>query len=282
VYIAVSSVIAKLTAWQALKPARAEDREAISMAVDMQGKVALVTGGGSGIGRAASIRFARAGAKVVVADVVAEGGNRTVELINDLGGEASFVHTDVTVSTQVRRMVQAAVDTYGGLDYAFNNAGIEGPAKGILDSTEEEWERVIAVDLTGVWLCMKHEIPAMLKRGGGAIVNTCSVMGLIAVPGIAPYIAAKHGVAGLTREAALEFAQSKIRVNAVCPGSIRTPMVERVMAAGTTEKFLAAAQAIKRLGKPEEIAAAAVWLCSDAAAFVTGVTMPVDGGWTAQ
>src|SRR5579884_2220041 len=252
------------------------------MAVNMQGKVALVTGGGSGIGRAASIKFAKAGAKVVVADVVDDGGARTVELINDIGGQATFVHTDVTAGAQVQRMVQTAVDHYGGLDYAFNNAGIEGPAKGIVDSTEEEWQRTIAVDLTGVWLCMKHEVPAMLKRGGGAIVNTCSTMGLVGVPSIAPYIAAKHGVAGLTKEAALEFAHSKIRVNSVCPGSIRTPMVERVMDSGATEKFLYAPHAIKRLGQPEEIAAAAVWLCSDAAAFVTGVLMPVDGGWVAQ
>jgi NAD(P)-dependent dehydrogenase (short-subunit alcohol dehydrogenase family) len=252
------------------------------MAVNMQGKIALVTGGGSGIGRAASIKFARAGAKVVVADVVDDGGARTVELINDIGGQATFVHTDVTAGAQVRRMVQTAVDHYGGLDCAFNNAGIEGPAKGIVDSTEEEWQRTIAVDLTGVWLCMKHEIPAILKRGGGAIVNTCSTMGLVAVPNIAPYIAAKHGVAGLTKEAALEFAHSGIRVNGVCPGSIRTPMVERVMDAGASEKFLYAPHAIKRLGAPEEIAAAAVWLCSDAAAFVTGVLMPVDGGWVAQ
>jgi len=248
----------------------------------MQGKVALVTGGGSGIGRAASIAFARAGAKVLIADVVPQGGDRTVELIKDTGGDAIFVQTDVTVGAQVQRMVQTAVDSYGGLDYAYNNAGIEGPQTGLVDCTEEDWQRAIAVDLTGVWLCMKHEIPAMLKRGGGAIVNTSSVMGLVAAPSIPAYIAAKHGVAGLTREAALEFARSNIRVNAVCPGAIRTPMLERVMAAGTTEESLAAPQAIPRLGKPEEIAAAVVWLCSDAAAFVTGVAMPVDGGWMAQ
>jgi NAD(P)-dependent dehydrogenase (short-subunit alcohol dehydrogenase family) len=252
------------------------------MAASMQGKVALITGGGSGIGRATSIAFARAGAKVVVADVVPQGGNSTVELIKDTGGEATFVATDVTVSQQVERMVKTAVDTYGGLDFAYNNAGIEGPAGGLLDCTEEEWQRVIAVNLTGVWLCMKHEIPPLLKRGGGAIVNTCSVMGLVGVPSIPAYIAAKHGVAGLTREAALEFAKDNIRINSVCPGSIRTPMVERVMNAGATEKFLAAAQAIKRLGKPEEIANAVVWLCSDGASFVTGVMMPVDGGWMAQ
>jgi NAD(P)-dependent dehydrogenase (short-subunit alcohol dehydrogenase family) len=252
------------------------------MAGEMQGKVALITGGGSGIGRATSVAFARAGAKVVVADVVAPGGNRTVELIRDTGGDAVFVQTDVTVSRQVERMVKTAVDTFGGLDCAYNNAGIEGPSTGLLDCTEEDWQRVLAVNLTGVWLCMKHEIPAMVARGGGAIVNTSSVLGLVGVPFIPPYIASKHGVAGLTKEAALEFAAANIRVNAVCPGSIRTPMVERTMAAGTTEKALAAPQAIKRLGRPEEIAAAVVWLCSDAASFVTGVVMPVDGGWTSS
>jgi NAD(P)-dependent dehydrogenase (short-subunit alcohol dehydrogenase family) len=252
------------------------------MAASMQGKVALITGGGSGIGRATSIAFARAGAKVVVADVVPQGGNSTVELIKDTGGEATFVATDVTVSQQVERMVKTAADIYGGLDFAYNNAGIEGPGNGLLDCTEEEWQRVLAVNLTGVWLCMKQEIPAIQKRGGGAIVNTCSVLGLVGVPSIPAYTAAKHGVAGLTKEAALEFAKDNIRVNSVCPGSIRTPMVERVMNAGATEKFLAAAQAIKRLGKPEEIANAVVWLCSDAASFVTGVMMPVDGGWIAQ
>ncbi len=252
------------------------------MAATMQGKIALITGGGSGIGRAASVAFARAGAKAVIGDVVAEGGNRTVELIKDTGGEAIFVHTDVTVGREVERLVKAAVDTYGGLDCAYNNAGIEGAQAGIVDCTEEEWQRVIAVDLTGVWLCLKHEIPAMIKRGGGSIVNTSSVMGLVGAPSIPAYIASKHGVAGLTKAAALEFAKSGIRVNAVCPGAIRTPMIERILAAGTTEASLAAPQAIPRLGRPEEIAAAVVWLCSDAASFVTGVTMPVDGGWTAQ
>lgn len=252
------------------------------MAAQMQGKVALITGGGSGIGRAASIGFARAGARVVVGDVVAQGGNRTVELIKDTGGDAVFVQTDVTVAQQVERLVKTAVDTYAGLDYAYNNAGIEGSASGLVDCTEEDWQRVIAVNLTGVWLCMKHEIPAMIARGGGAIVNTSSVLGLVGVPFIAPYIASKHGVAGLTKEAALEFAKSNIRVNAVCPGSILTPMTERAMASGATEKSLASPQAIKRMGKPEEIAAAVVWLCSDAASFVTGVMMPVDGGWIAS
>ncbi|HKD67692.1 MAG TPA: SDR family oxidoreductase [Candidatus Binataceae bacterium] len=252
------------------------------MAPQMQGKVALVTGGGSGIGRAASIAFARAGARVVIGDVVAEGGNRTVELIKDTGGDATFVQTDVTLAKQVERLVKTAIDTYGGLDCAYNNAGVEGSAAGLVECTEEDWQRVIAVNLTGVWLCMKHEIPAMIKRGGGAIVNTSSILGLVAAPAIPGYVASKHGVAGLTKEAALEFAKSNIRVNAVCPGAIQTPMIERTLADGMSEKELVAPQAIQRLGKPEEIAAAVVWLCSDAASFVTGVTMPVDGGWVAS
>jgi NAD(P)-dependent dehydrogenase (short-subunit alcohol dehydrogenase family) len=252
------------------------------MAAQMQGKIALVTGGGSGIGHAASLAFARAGARVVVADVVAEGGNRTVELIKDTGGDAVFVQTDVTAARQVEALVKAAVDKYGGLDCAYNNAGIEGSASGLVDCTEQDWQRVIAVNLTGVWLSMKYEIPAMIKRGGGAIVNTSSVMGLVGAASIPAYIASKHGVAGLTKEAALEFAKSNIRVNAVCPGAIRTPMIERTMAWGMTEKDLVAPQAIARFGRPEEIAAAVVWLCSDAASFVTGVTMPVDGGWMAS
>jgi NAD(P)-dependent dehydrogenase (short-subunit alcohol dehydrogenase family) len=254
----------------------------VFMAAQMQGKVALVTGGGSGIGRAAAIAFARAGARVVIGDVVSDGGGRTVELIKDTGGEALFRQTDVSVAHQVEQLVKAAVETYGGLDCAYNNAGIEGPACGLLEYKEEDWHRVIAVNLTGVYLCLKHEIPAMIARGGGAIVNTSSVMGLVGAASIPAYIASKHGVAGLTREAALEFAKSKIRVNAVCPGAIQTPMIERTLAAGLSEKDLVAPQAIPRLGKPEEIAAAVVWLCSDAASFVTGVTMPVDGGWMAQ
>src|SRR5215469_9959797 len=188
--------------------ARAGDlnAEALFMAPQMQGKVALVTGGGSGIGRAASIAFARAGARVVIGDVVAEGGNRTVELIKDTGGDATFVQTDVTLAKQVERLVKTAIDTYGGLDCAYNNAGVEGSAAGLVECTEEDWQRVIAVNLTGVWLCMKHEIPAMIKRGGGAIVNTSSILGLVAAPAIPSYVASKHGVAGLTKEAALEFA----------------------------------------------------------------------------
>jgi len=253
------------------------------MAGLVQGKIALVTGGGSGIGRATAIALAREGAKVMIADYVPEGGDRTVKMIKEKGGDASFVHADVSVTRQVEMMVNKTVETYGRIDCAFNNAGIEGKASDTVLCTEEVFDRTIAINLKGVWLCMKYEIPQMLKQGGGSIVNTASVAGLRGFVGLPAYNASKHGVIGLTRTAALEFALKNIRVNCVCPGVIHTPMVERLMDGspyGKTE--LEALEPVGRMGKPEEIAEGVVWLSSDAASFVTGHPLVIDGGWVAR
>ena len=253
------------------------------MAGRVDSKIALVTGGGSGIGRATALVFAREGAKVVVTDVVVEGGEETVRLIKAAGGEALFVKADMAKAAEVEVMVNKAVATYGRLDCAHNNAGIEGAMGTTTDYTEQDWDRVIRINLTGVWLCMKYEISQMLKQGGGAIVNTASGAGLVGVPRMPAYVASKHGVVGLTKTAALEYAKSGIRVNAVCPGVIQTPMVERVTGRrpGMVERMVAA-EPIGRMGRPGEIAEAVVWLCSDAASFVTGLPMAVDGGAVAQ
>ena len=250
----------------------------------VQGKVALVTGGGSGIGRASALAFAREGACVVVADVAVEGGNETVALIKAAGGTATFVRADVSQATEVAALVDAAVATYGRLDCAHNNAGIEGLEAPTAEYPEDDWDRVIAINLKGVWLCMKYEIPHMQRQGGGAIVNTASMAGLVGARRMPAYVASKHGVAGLTKTAALEYARAGIRVNAVCPGVIRTPMVERFFFSHhpRAETRLSAAAPIGRLGTPEEVAEAVVWLCSAAASFVTGHTMTVDGGMVAQ
>lgn len=253
------------------------------MAGRVDGKVAIVTGGGSGIGRATALAFAREGAKVVVADVVVAGGEETVRMIQAAGGESVFVKTDVAKGAEVEALIAKTVATYGRVDCAFNNAGIEGQFTLTPEGTEENWNRVIDINLKGVWLCLKSEIAQMLKQGGGAIVNTASVAGLIGAAGGSAYVASKHGVNGLTKTAALEYAKQGIRVNAVCPGVIRTPMVERAISANPQmAEFMAAVEPVGRLGKPEEIAEAVVWLCSDAASFVTGLPMVVDGGWTAQ
>ena len=253
------------------------------MAGRVAGKVALVTGGGSGIGRATAQIFAREGAKVVVADVVVEGGEETVRLIKAAGGEAIFVKTDVSQPADVEAMVKKAADAYGRLDCAFNNAGIEGVVQPTVEYGEAHWDRVLAINLKGVWLCMKYEIPQMLKHGSGAIVNTASVAGLVGLPGFSAYVAAKHGVNGLTKTAALEYAKAGIRVNAVCPGAIRTPMFERGVRdnPGMEEQVLTM-EPIGRMAAPTEVGEAVVWLCSDAASFVTGLPMAVDGGRVAQ
>jgi len=255
------------------------------MAGSLEGKTALVTGGGSGIGRAASLAYAKEGARVVVADVNVEGGEETVLMIKEAGGEAILVHADVSKPKDTQAMVDQAVEAFGSLDCAFNNAGIGGGRDRLLtaDYLEEDWDRVISINLKGVWLCMKAEIPQMLKQGGGAIVNTASIAGLVGLTGTIAYVAAKHGVTGLTKAAAMEYAKSGIRVNAVCPGYIQTPLVQGIFdrIEGYRER-VAARHPMDRLGEPEEIAQAVVWLSSDAASFVTGHNMPVDGGYMAQ
>lgn len=254
------------------------------MAGLVEGKVALITGGASGIGRSTSLIFAREGAKVVVADLSAEGGEETVRLIREAGGDAAFVQADVAKSNEVEALIDKVVELYGRIDCAHNNAGIEGETAPIGRYSEAEWDRVIQVDLKSVFLCLKHEINQMLEQGtGGAIVNTASVAGLIGAPTMPAYVAAKHGVAGLTKSAALAYARRNIRINAVCPGVIYTPMVERVVTQyPQAESRFLVEQPINRFGRPEEIAEAVAWLCSDAASLVTGVLMPVDGGYVAH
>jgi NAD(P)-dependent dehydrogenase (short-subunit alcohol dehydrogenase family) len=249
------------------------------------GKVAFVTGAGSGIGRATALAFAREDASVVVSDISEQNIRDTARRIEELGGRALAVRCDVTRSEDVKAALDETIETFGRLDVAFNNAGVEQAKKAMADITEEEWDRIIAIDLRGMFLCMKYEVPLMLEQGGGAIVNTSSGAGVKGFEGQAAYVAAKHGVVGLSKSAALDYAASNIRINAVCPGIIDTPMMDR-FGGGTPEgkerelSSAAAAEPIGRAGKPEEIAAAVVWLCSDAASFVVGDAMIVDGGQT--
>lgn len=253
------------------------------MSGPMIDKVTLVTGAGSGIGRATSLAFAAQGARVVVVDLNEPAGQETVRLIEEAGGLASFITTDVGVEGEVEALVSTIVKRYGRLDIAHNNAGILGIGGGQThEYPAEVWERVLKVNLTSVWLCLKYEIRQMLAQGGGAIVNTSSIMGLVG-GGSAAYNAAKHGVIGLTQQAAVEYARQGIRVNAVCPGYIETPMLQtaRSLRPGLDAGVLAQ-KPIGRFGRPEEIAAAVIWLCSEAASFVTGVALPVDGGWVAR
>jgi len=254
------------------------------MAGILEGKVAVITGAGSGIGRATSKIFAREGAKLLLADVVADADDETLRAVKELGASAIFMKVDVAKADEVQAMVANAVASYGRIDCAFNNAGIEGAAALTHKCTEENWHRVLSINLTGVWLCMKAEITQMLQQqGGGAIVNTSSLAGIAGTQGGPAYVAAKHGVVGLTRAAALEYGRHGIRVNAVCPGPIRTPMMQRIMrgSAEAEQRFIRA-EPLKRFGEPEEIGEAVAWLCSDHASYVTGVPMPVDGGVFAQ
>lgn len=251
------------------------------MAGRLEGKVALATGGSSGIGRASVLLFAREGARVVV-DVNVSGGEETARMVEEAGGKAIFVKTDVSKALDVEALIGKAVDTYGRLDCAFNNAGTAVGGGPIHDSTEENWDYVMSINLKGVWLCMKYEIRQMLKQGGGAIANTSSVMGLVGHIDKPIYAASKHGVVGLTKSVALQYAKNGIRVNAVCPGWIRTPMTEGRLNDPQVRTRMVAMEPAGRVGNPEEVAEAVVWLCSDAASFVTGHTMAVDGGFTTQ
>ncbi len=244
--------------------------------------VTIVTGASTGIGRSAAMRFAEEGARVVVADVNTDDGAATADEIEDAGGEATFVETDVSDPEDVQAMVETAVDTYGRLDYAFNNAGIEGGSDPAADQPLENWERVIDVNLKGVFICMQAEIPAILETDGGAIVNTSSIAGKVGFPELSPYVASKHGVNGLTKSVALEYSGEGIRVNAICPGVIDTPMVDRASEETDTTDQAIAATPMGRLGGPAEIGDAAVWLCSDDSSFVTGETLVVDGGYVSQ
>jgi NAD(P)-dependent dehydrogenase (short-subunit alcohol dehydrogenase family) len=253
------------------------------MAGLLENKVVLVTGGGSGIGRAASLLIARQGAKVMIADYVPESAIRTVAIIKEAGGVADCIAADVSIPHQVEAMVARTVAIYGRLDGAFNNAGIEGKMADTAEYPEDVFDRIMAINLKGVWLCMKYEIPQMLRNGGGAIVNTASGAGLVGVPLLSAYNASKHGVVGLTKTAALEYAQKNIRVNCVCPGLIDTPMVRRMVdSGGMNEQEFVAAEPVRRMGKPEEIGEGVVFLLSDAASFITGHSMSIDGGYVAQ
>ncbi|WP_120995467.1 SDR family oxidoreductase [Stutzerimonas urumqiensis] len=252
------------------------------MGMTFSGRVALVTGGAAGIGRATALAFAAEGVQVMVADLDAQAGERTVSLIREQGGEAEFIRCDVTRSAEVQAMVEATVQRFGRLDYAFNNAGIEIEKGRLAEGEESEFDAIMGVNVKGVWLCMKHQLPVMLAQGGGAIVNTASVAGLGAAPKMSIYAASKHAVIGLTKSAAIEYAKKGIRVNAVCPAVIDTDMFRRAYEADPRKaEFAAAMHPVGRIGKVEEIAAAVLYLCSDGAAFTTGHALAVDGGATA-
>lgn len=245
---------------------------------NLKNKVVIVTGAGSGIGKATAIAFAKEGAKVVASDVNENECQQTIEEIKKVNGEAIAIKCDVSSDEDVKRMIEKTLEKYGKLDCAYNNAGIEGIPSSTTECTTENWNRTIDVNLKGVWLCMKYEIPAMLKNGKGSIVNCSSIAGKIGFETIPAYVASKHGVIGLTETASLEFAKNNIRVNAVCPGVIHTPMLERFDHGD--EESMAVQVPMGRVGTPNEIANSVVWLCSDNASYVTGQSIIVDGGWT--
>lgn len=251
------------------------------METTFKNKVALVTGGSFGIGKATAIAFAKKGAMVVVADWVED--EETLNEIKALGGAGIFIKCDVSKAEDVKAMISKTISAFGRLDYAFNNAGIEGNNGTTQECTEENWDKTIGINLKGLWLCMKYEIPEISKQGKGVIINCASIAGLVGFPGLPAYVASKHGVIGLTKTSALECAKHGIRVNAVCPGAIKTAMIDRITGnKKEVEEQFAAMEPIGRLGQPEEVANAVLWLCSDEASFVTGHAMAVDGGWVAQ
>lgn len=245
-------------------------------------KVAIVTGSASGIGQAAARFYAREGAKVVVSDVDVEGGEETVEMIKADGGEAIFVKTDVSRPQDCENLVQSTLDEFGRLDFACNNAGIAGEQNPTADYTIEGWQKMISINLSGVFYCMKYEIPAMLDAGGGSIVNMASILGEVGFAGAPAYVTAKHGVVGLTQNAAVEYGQSGIRINAIGPGFIHTPLISELEENKETKEQLVALHPIGRLGQPEEVAELVIWLSSDKASFVTGSYYPIDGGYLAR
>lgn len=252
---------------------------------DFAGKSVIVTGGGSGIGQATAIAFGEAGANVVVADVDQDGGTETASMItNETAGDGTFVEVDVTDDEDVEKMVETATSEYGGLDVAFNNAGLPGTFDAVDEISEEDWEAIIDVNLSGVWRCMRKEIPVMLDHGGGAIVNTASILGKVGEAGTPAYTASKHGVVGLTKVAALERATDAIRINAVCPGYIETQMLDDA-GVTTDEEMRAETEALhpmERLGTADEIAEAVLWIASEKASFATGETLAIDGGYLSR
>lgn len=253
------------------------------MNLSLKNKVAIITGAASGIGAASAMAFAREGASVVVADVQIARGEELVSRIQAEDGKAIFIKCDVSSESDIRNMVTKCVEKFGRLDCAFNNAGIEGESAETIMTTNENWEKVMNINLKGIWLCMKYQIPEMLKVGGGSIVNCSSIAGVVGFEGLPAYVASKHGVIGLTQTAALEYAGKNIRVNAICPGVIDTPMVERLTHGNKEEaKTLTMGEPMGRMGTSEEIAQAALWLCSDASSFVTGHSLIADGGWVAR
>jgi len=266
--------------------------------VQFKDKVALVTGAGSGIGRASAFVFAACKAKVVVADIDTVKGEETSQLINKEGGEAVFIRTNVADAKDVKDLIDQTLKRYGRLDYGHNNAGIEGKKASIIEQTQEDWDNLIDINLKGVWLCMKYEIPAMLQNGGGVIVNTGSVSSEVGLRNYAPYCASKHGIIGLTKTAALEFIKENIRVNAVCPGLIDTDMITRSILGDTGSDgmrrlwsglkkeiggaLLKSKQPSGRMGLPEEVARAVIWLCSDQSSYINGHALVIDGGFVAR